>query len=300
MYKNNWLTWSYDSVIKGNKTHPSAKFELHFKPTIFGKVESYYDELVNNAKLIRDTYTGKFDLLLSGGVDSEVVLRIYHSLGVPINVFIFQYENNYNYRDVAHAKRICEELNVKYKLIDFNLEKFVENDAHDLWLECYVANVCRLPHLKMLEYLDNIPIIGTGEPEWHKINGKWLFELSEGSFTWQIHQYHKGRTVIADWYNYSPEVAASYMHLPIVQQLFNNNFYNHKTTVAIKGQIYQQYWPSLELRTKLVGFEGDGPTYNIEPPFMKQFNEQYIIKTGWGTQFYYNPNELTALLYTEF
>jgi hypothetical protein len=299
MYKNNWLTWSYDGIIMSNKSHPSAKFQLHINPTISGKVQSYYNELVNNARLIRDTYTGKFDLLLSGGIDSEIVLRIYHSLGVPINVFIFQYENNYNYRDVLHAKRICEELNVKYKLIDFNLEKFVENDAHALWLECYSINVCRLPHLKMLEYLDNIPIIGTGEPEWHRVKRKWVFELSEGSFVWQIHQYHKGRTVLADWYNYSPEVTASYAHLTMVRELIDNNLSKHNTTVDIKGHVYQQYWPSLQLRPKLVGFEGAGCSLEIAPEFMKEFNKQYITEQVSSAQFYYDFNELTSLLYTE-
>jgi hypothetical protein len=299
MYKNNWLTWSYDGNILGNKTHPLAKFELDIKPTISKKVQSYYNELVNNAKLIRDNYTGKFDLLLSGGVDSEVILRIYHSLGVPINVFIFQYENNYNYRDVAHAKRICQELNVSYKLIDFNLQQFVENDAYDLWHQCYSKNVARLPHLKMLDYLDNIPIIGTGEPEWHLVKNKWLFELSEGSFVWQIHQYHKGRTVLADWYNYSPEVTASYMQQPIVRQLANNKFPEHTTTVTFKGQIHQQYWPSIQLRPKLVGFEGNNVSSTIEPEFMRNFNQKYIDNRETGAQFYYTPAELTRLLYVE-
>lgn len=300
MYKNNWITWSYDDVVKGKKTNPSSEFQLHFKPIISGKVKSYYDELVNNAKLIRDTYTGKFDLLLSGGVDSEVILRIYHSLGITINVFIFQYENNYNYRDVIHAKRICQELNVSYKLIDFNLQHFVENDAYDLWLQCYAKNVARLPHLKMLDYLDNTPIIGTGEPEWHKVKGSWKFELSEGSFVWQIHQYHKGRTVLADWYNYSPEVTASYVQQPIVQQLINNNFPEHTTTVTFKGQIHQQYWPSIRLRPKLVGFEGNNASSIIEPEFMKEFNKQHITEQVTRAQFYYNVDQLTTLLYTEF
>lgn len=299
MYKNNWLTWSYDGKDKSNKTCSSAKFELKFTPTIKSPVESYHNELINNAKLIRDTYSGKFDLLLSGGVDSEVILRIYHDLGVPVNVFIFRYENNYNYRDVEHAKRICEELNVNHKLIDFNLEKFVQNDAHDLWLECYPQNVCRLPHLKMLDYLDNIPIIGTGEPEWHNVKGKWLFELSEGSFTWQIHQYHKGRIVLADWYNYSPEVTASYAQHPVVRVLINNSLSKHTTTVDIKGQVYQQYWPSLQLRPKLVGFEGTGSAFNIAPEFMKEFNRQHITEQVTRAQFYYNVDQFTALLYTE-
>jgi hypothetical protein len=39
LYKNNWLTWSYDEKIMGNKTHPSAKFKIHTKPIISKKIQ---------------------------------------------------------------------------------------------------------------------------------------------------------------------------------------------------------------------------------------------------------------------
>lgn len=300
MYKNNWLSWSYDDVKFGHKTHPFADFTLNFNPSIRGAVKSFREELINNAKLIRDSYTGKFDLLLSGGADSEVVLRVHHELKIPINVFVFQYENDYNHRDVAYAKRICQELDVKYNVIDFNLQKFIENDAYNLWLECYPSNVARLPHLKMLDHLDNIPIIGSGEPEWHNINGKWMFELYEGSFVWQVHQHFKGRTVLADWFNYSPEVTASYMKNPLVWNLINDRFSPYKKSVEIKWQVYNYYWPAIKMRTKLVGFEGQGPSGTIGAEFMKEFNQQYVTNKTSDARMYYTHEELIKMLYAEF
>lgn len=299
MYKNNWISWSYDGIELGKKTHPSADFSLTFNPIIQSPVKSLREELLNNAKLIRDTYTGNFDLLLSGGADSEVVLRVYHELKIPVNVFVFRYEKEYNYRDVAYAQQICQELDVKYTLIDFNLQKFIENDAYNLWLECYPSNVARLPHLKMLDYLDNIPIIGSGEPEWFKINGKWLFELSEGSFIQQIHQYHKGRVVLADWFNYSPEVTASYMQNPLVWNLINDKFSPYKKSAEIKWQVYNYCWPALKMRTKLIGFEGKGDSGTIEPEFMREFNQTYIGNQTSNTRLFYTNNELINLLYVK-
>jgi asparagine synthetase B (glutamine-hydrolysing) len=122
-YKNNWLTWYYNEVAYGPKTTLDSKFDIKITPTITRQVKSYKEELLTNASLIRDSFNEPFDLMLSGGVDSEVILRCYLELKIPINVFVFRYENNYNLPDVTHALRICKELNVTPTVIDFNFVK---------------------------------------------------------------------------------------------------------------------------------------------------------------------------------
>ena len=88
LYKNNWFTYSYDSILFGNKTSTHSTFDIELTPTVT-TVKSYYEELRDNATRIRDIYTGNLDLLFSGGIDSEVVLRIYNDLKIPINFLEF-------------------------------------------------------------------------------------------------------------------------------------------------------------------------------------------------------------------
>ena len=107
-YRDNWLTWNYDNgEAYGPKVKPSSKFNITLKNVITRPIKSYHEELLENAKAIRDTFTGDLDLLFSGGIDSEIILRVYHDLKIPINVYIFKYENNYNHKELAHAFRIC-------------------------------------------------------------------------------------------------------------------------------------------------------------------------------------------------
>jgi len=273
-YKDNWLTWCYDGVEKGRKLTPTSKYELKFTPTISQPLKSYKEELLDNTRLIRDSFREPFDLLFSGGVDSEVILRCNLELGIPLNVYIFKYENNYNLPDVTNALRICDELNVIPKVIDFNLKHFFENDAYDIWKTGYFKSPGRLPHMKMFEYLDNIPIMGDGCP-WWIYDKQWLFEIDEDCHSTTCYANTIGKNALADWYEYSPEVLLSHMQTPVIQQLIAGGPEDFN---KIKYQLHNSIWPSIKIRPKLVGFEGyDNFGNPIQVPmFMVEFRRQFI------------------------
>jgi hypothetical protein len=294
-YKDNWLTWSYDGVEKGTKLTPASKYELKITPTILQPVKSYKEELLANTRLIRDSFTEPFDLLFSGGVDSEVILRCNLELGIPINVFIFKYENNYNRLDVFNALRICNELNVKPTVIDFNLQRFFENDAHAIWKLGYFKSPGRLPHMKMFEYLDNIPILGDGEP-WWIYDQQWLFEIDENGHSLTRYSTTIGRTVLADWYEYSPEVLISHLKTPAMQQLISNG----PTDIdQFKYQLHKSLWPAIKIRPKLVGFETRDKFGNPikVPEFMMDFRRQFIDPSNASyTTYRFTADELIKQL----
>jgi hypothetical protein len=287
-YKNNWLAWQGES--------DSFKFVL--KQTVTQPIMNYYDELFENARNIRDIISGPLDLMFSGGIDSEVVLRTYRELKIPINVFIFKYEDMLNYREFNHAIKVCTDLNVKYKVIDFNVKQFFENDAYAIWSKCNTTSSSWLPHMKLTEYLDNTPIIASGEPYWKKQDdGTWVFELEEDAKFWTI--YHKtiGRTAVTDWYEYRPEVILSHMQLPIVQQLINNRVPGKTSTVSSKALIHQAKWDDIIIRAKMVGFEKDLiPSKESKPSYMLEFDKHYC-STISSTIYKYTPTEIVDALY---
>ena len=273
-YKDNWMTWYYDGVEKGTKASPDSKYELKITPTIKQPVKSYKEELLANAQLIRDSFTEPFDLLFSGGVDSEVILRCNIELGIPINVFIFRYENRYNLPDVTHALRICSELNVTPTVIDFNLKKFFENDAYDIWKVGHFSAAGRLVHMKMFDYLDNIPIMGDGNPDWI-YNGQWLYEFFEQGHGATCYVNTIGRTAIPDWYECSPEVILSHLQTPLIQKLVSGGQVDYN---RYKYQLHNSIWPNIMIRPKLVGYECVDQCGNSlqVPEFMVDFQKQYI------------------------
>jgi hypothetical protein len=286
-FKNNWLDWSGSG----------DEFKFILKQTVTQSVMNYHDELFENARNIRDIISGPLDLMFSGGIDSEVVLRIYQELKIPINVFIFKYENMLNYREFDHAIKVCTDLNVKHTVIDFNVKRFFENDAYDIWSTCKTTSSGWLPHMKLTEYLDNTPIIASGEPYWKKQDdGTWLFELEEDAKFWTI--YHKtiGRTAITDWYEYRPEVILSYMQLPRVQQLINNQVPGKTSTVSSKALIHQTKWDDIIIRPKMVGFEKDlTPSKESKPDYMLEFDKHYCSTINSAIQ-KYTPTEIVDAL----
>jgi len=300
-YKDNWLAWTYDGVKFENKATPQSKFEFQFAQTIHRPLKSHKEELLENTRAIRDSFTEPFDLLFSGGVDSEVILRCHHELKIPINVFVFKYENDYNYHDVHHALRICDELNATPTVIDFNLQKFFETDAYDIWKTGYFLKAGMLPHMKMIEYLDNIPVFGLGEPAWSFENHKWQFNLNEIDHSQSIYGVAINRPMLACWYEYSPEVILSHMQLPNMQRLINNAVPGDQFSFDVnKYYLYKKIWPEIQIRVKRNGFEQFGTqpkVTSLELKSLLQFQKQHIDNIDISnTVCYFDQNQLINLL----
>jgi len=304
-YKNNWFAWTFDNGPEyGPKLTPTSEFKILIKNTIDSPIKSYYEELLENGRVIRDTFSGELDLLFSGGVDSEVILRVYLDLKIPINVYIFKYENDYNLLEYAQAVKTCEALGVKPRIIDFELQKFFENEAYEYFKTSYSCGPGWIPHMKMTEYCDGTPIIGSGETYARRTSRDltqkypWVIELDEKCHHWAIFHKTVDRPAITDWYEYSPEVTAAYLRLPYVQQLLADNIKGKLTNISSKAFIHQAYWPDLVDRKKLIGFEGPEPSKEKPDitPFMIDFGLKHIFYSVKEKVYTYTPDELLNLI----
>jgi hypothetical protein len=300
-FRGDWLSWSYDGIKFGNKLNPNSIFEFHFKKVIIRPLKTYKEELLINTQIIRDSFKEPFDLLFSGGVDSEVILRCNHYLKIPINVFIFRYENDYNYHDIRHALRICKELNITPKIIDFNLKNFYENHAYDIWKTGQFHVAGRLPHMKMIEYLDGIPIMGDGDPHWVYIDNQWKFELGELNHSQSIYCKKIHRTAIPDWFEYSPEIILSHMKEQRMQAIVDNTIIDDGTVMdRTKYYLHNKIWPEILVRPKRNGYEKFGTvprTSDKTLTCIQEFQKQYIdILSLSNTACYFTKDELIELL----
>jgi hypothetical protein len=130
--------------------------------------------------------------------------------------------------------------------------------------------------MKMTEYVDGTPIIGSGDPYWKKTDRGWQFELDEGAKHWSVYHKTVGRVCIADWYEYSPELIVSHTQLPLIQDLINNRIPGKLSSFTSKPVVHKAYWPTIDIRAKMVGFEGGAPNPNKPvPDFMVEFSKQY-------------------------
>ena len=187
--ENNWYSWSYGGLPPFSRQTGLLPFNTHFSKHT-ASVASFKEELLNAAKSTMDYKIGNIVVLFSGGVDSEIILRAFLDIGVTPEVIIARYENDYNIYDVSYAVTICSILNVPYKIIDLNLQKFYENDAERISELAQIDRPRALPYCKLLEMVDGFPIMGASDlTPWrtnndYSVKGKWMIRCWEHDIGW--------------------------------------------------------------------------------------------------------------------
>jgi hypothetical protein len=121
--KNNWLTTNLEKRI----IDPQINFEVTFDPYPF-KTMSFNSAVDITAKEIANNYTN-LHLALSGGYDSEFILRAFHKLNINITPIIVcfgtEIENSY-------AEKACQELGIEPIKISL---------TNDQYITCYKNNI---------------------------------------------------------------------------------------------------------------------------------------------------------------
>lgn len=283
---NNWMSYSYDGEEYSIKKTPKSIFNVHFKKLSLLNL-SYKDALFRNASIMKDTFSEPFDVCLSGGIDSEVVVRVFKDLGINFNTYIFKFENNHNVRDVTNAINLCNALNIKYHIVDFNLKKFFKTEAAYYAEKTFSPATARLPRLKWIEMLDNIPVFGDGEPHWSRKQwdnfskkSDWGFHFSEDGCLGSIYSRQIGKTAITEWYEYTPEVLLSFYKLPYIQKLLNDEIPGKLSTYSSRATIHQEIWPDIKYIQKLIGYENKNKKPGERPKFMTKLQNTLLGYTN--------------------
>ena len=309
-FVNDWISWSYDQDPEQKfKLRPDSEMTISVNPVDTHVLGSYRQEILDNMSLIRDSFSGPLDLAFSGGGDSELALRCFLELGIPVNVISFRYNDNLNRRELQRALDVCQDLGINQTVIDLDLKKFFENDAYDLWTTGYYLNAGRLVHMKMLEYMDNTPLFCDGVIQSaHAISrhqGEWSIRFKEISISLANYANRIGRPAVANVFDFSPRPLARFLRIPTVAGLFTNRLPEVNDYSVIKYQLLNQLYPEIAIRPKMTGWEGDMPAgqNTSRPPYMIDFNTQHIFDNLNGVQKFkitsseviYSYNKMIAL-----
>lgn len=298
----NWMSFSFDDEpVYGPKPAPDSVFHLHFAPDIVLQPLDYYESLRYNAQMIAEHYPGPFDVLLSGGLDSEIVVRVFRDLGIPQRVHTFRFENNHNLQDVLSAQAVARQLDIKLNIIDFNLEHWFETQAHDMYHRTYVPLVELLPRFAWFDYFDGTIVFGDGEPYWRRLNGgdytqpgQWAMVWDEDDWSNSIYSRQISRPIIAEWYQYTPEITFHFTKLPLVRELLRDRIAGKQSSWSSRTDIHRHLWPDISYKPKMVGYEGLGMP-NTRPEFMTRFQEQ-VMAGVTNRKFVYTEQQVVELL----
>jgi hypothetical protein len=258
--ENNWYSWSYDENMFGRQ-EGGQQFKTHFTKCR-RPIKHFKDELKNAAKSVLDVYSDlKPQVFFSGGVDSELLIRSFLEIGYVPGIFIIRYENDYNIYDVSYAVTVCSILDVNYKIIDFNLEKFYQNDAEKISELSQIDRPRALPYCKFLDLVDGLPILGASDITVYRTNddystkGEWLIRCWEHDIGWSKYAREINRPAIPEWFKWTPELVYSFANLKWFYDLVADKYKGKLGTNSTKIIGYREAYSDLIARKKKTGFE---------------------------------------------
>lgn len=259
--ENNWYSWRYgDNAAFGRQTGGLNLTTTYGK--FAGNVGNFKDELDNAARSTLDHYPGlKPSVFFSGGVDSELILRSYINIGSNPDVFIVRYKDDLNLYDVSYAITVCSSLGINYKIIEFDLLKFYENDAEKISEDAQIDRPRMLPHLKFTESVDGLVIVGHSDIAWFRNDTDYSKKV-----TWKAVDFEHdlgcdkynllhNRSAIYQWWKWTPGLVLSYTRLNWFRQLINDEFYGKLGIDSTKIIGFKEIYPDLINRKKMTGFE---------------------------------------------
>jgi hypothetical protein len=277
---NNWLTLK-------NK---NLDFNVEISNQIKINSKSYFDAIDFNARYVADTFPQPFDIFLSGGIDSELIVITNQNLGIKQNILIVEFENNINIKDVNEAKNICKNLGIPYKIIKINLKDWFENEAEDYYKKSHCSRIEYLPRLSWHKYSDNTMIMGGAEPYWRREleqdysqKSKWFLILTDHDFSLSLYDLSNRSNIIGEWYCMTPDITFTFHKEPLIQDLISDKLVGKISSYSSRIPLLRQKFTNIAPKPKLVGYEGAEGLPGSLPDFMESFKNNVMKESNSTT-----------------
>lgn len=203
----------------------------------------------------------EINILLSGGIDSEIVARSFLLARKPFKCIIYRFNDDINLHDICYAISFCETYEIDYEIIDINIHNFFKSSSKKNEFRYKVFDYgfkgqCVSPQLSTILYMADqvrgIPIIGSGECYLQKENGSWfLYEQEKVASLYKYFWLTKG-PAIPGFFQWNPEIMLSFLEDKMIQDLVKSDKNSSK---EIKFDFYKKHFPDIVPRKKYTGFE---------------------------------------------
>lgn len=273
------------------------------------KVKTYYEETVNAIEHIYANKTGKFTLLLSGGVDSRYVCLILLKLKIDFEIVIINYIGPngviYNYRDIRSAYEFCDSYNLSPKTLKIDFDNLIDSGKSleiAESIECCNVNIANF--LSVLDKIDGFIIVAENEPYLRFVKEKniWALEDFQRSGHSVLKYYEKYKINGSPFLlSYSAEMLLSFLLNYRIKQLCTGLLPGKLDSNSSKTYVYNyqsgfniDHYDYTKNRIKLTGFE-DIWTYPIaQHPNIQIFINDYMKK--WNGTYLEPYNDLVSRL----
>ncbi len=221
---------------------------------------SYITELYHTADTVYKEFGKDLVVFLSGGTDSEIVVRNFVDIGIRPKCLTIRFTNDYNAPDVLEAQAIANDLDLDLEIMDFDVIDFYKSGAaRELGVELQCSQVTYLTVYNAILKLGAPAVMG-GEvlltrlvrPDTHD----WYYTFRENEDASAMRFSEKFNIpLVNEWFSYTPELLLYYLEDKDIQTLISTR-YNYKlTSVSSKNDILRRMYPNIRPKIKTHGFE---------------------------------------------
>lgn len=259
------------------------------------KVGSYYAETVNAFEYIYANKTGKFQVLYSGGADSQYVCEVLLKLGMPFEAVVIHLTTSdgqvLNDDDIKYAYDFCESKGIKLVKYNLDFEKFVDSGKIlEIAIDCQCSKLTLPATMHTVGQLDGYVIVGSGDPylRYKSKENMWGILQSEWEFSW-INYYNNNRINGTPFIlSYTSEMLLAYLLDDSINKLGTGQFPGKLGSYSTKSRVYNNqsgfnitaYDYVKKNRIKLTGYEKIQYLPIMDHPNIKKFTEFLDIWDG--------------------
>jgi len=259
---NNHLSYSIGNQEFGYRSNGFEKFTVkvgsidkdHYNSS------SYVRELHRTADLVYNEFGKEMIVFLSGGTDSEIVVRNFLDIGIKPECVAIRFKDDYNLPDILEAVEIAKELDLKLHIIDFDVKDFYySGQAIDFGKEIQCTQVTYLMVYHNILKMGRPAVMG-GEALMTRgispqgTNWYYTFRENEDASAMRFSLKYN-LPLVNEWFSYTPELLLYYLEDVEIQKLVAEK-YNYKlSSVSTKNGILRRLYPSIRPKIKTHGFE---------------------------------------------
>lgn len=259
---DNHLSYTTGNVPFGYRLSGIEKYSVSVGGIDDGiyRKSSYREELRRTADIVYKEFGKDLVVFLSGGTDSEMVIRNFLEIGIRPKCATIKFRDGYNDADVNEALKIANDLDLNLNIIDFDIKDFYfSGEANEFGKSVQCTQVTYLMVYKNILTLGAPSVMGgevlltrqvtPNDSYWY-----YTFRENEDASAMRFSQQY-GIPLVNEWFSYTPELLLYYLEDPKIVSLVTQKDNFKLTSVSSKNDILRKLFPDVRKKVKTHGFE---------------------------------------------
>jgi hypothetical protein len=240
-----WGDWSSD-LPSSSSPKFTDKYSVKFNPPK-SIVENFRIEMQKFAMDVYNSTNKPIALMLSGGLDSEVMAHALMDKKIPFKAFTCEFTDDSNAHDTHYAYKFCKKYSIPQTTILIDPIEFIRKQ-YRLPIENQFAGIAVALIYELAKSLcDQEYFVLTSQGSEFRLERSQFEFMSDND---RIHHLLNG--------NYSNFTTSEIMQSIAFDPVVRENYYdgmNKAQAIKVRNKMYHHYYPELEERTKYDGWE---------------------------------------------